>query len=138
MATFEMKSFKWISWKLIFSNIYRFITREWLGPWIYNGMVEFILIKRNYFWIFAELVKWRNENQKSKNEVLIFKYTYQTFSKPNLIHQSQHFDLFKSNESLFWDNPLSNVHRCWLAMPLGAGFLRWVLACRTIEKKTKV
>ena len=22
-------------------------------------------------------------------------------------------------------------------MPLGAGFLRWVLACRTIEKKTK-
>ena len=22
---------------------------------------------------------------------------------------------------------LSNVHRCWLAMPLGAGFLRWVL-----------
>ena len=31
--------------------------------------------------------------------------------------------------------PLSNVHRCWLAMPLGAGFLHWVLACRTIEKK---
>ena len=26
---------------------------------------------------------------------------------------------------------------CWLAMPLGAGFLRWVLACRTIEKKTE-
>ena len=34
--------------------------------------------------------------------------------------------------------PLSNVRRCWLVMPLGAGFLRWVLACRTIEKKTKV
>ena len=33
---------------------------------------------------------------------------------------------------------LSNVRKCWLAMPLGAGFLRWVLACRTIEKKTKV
>ena len=33
---------------------------------------------------------------------------------------------------------LSNVRRCWLAMPLGAGFLRWVLACRTIEKKTKI
>ena len=34
---------------------------------------------------------------------------------------------------------LSNVRRCWLAMPLGAGVLRWVLACRTIEKKkTKV
>ena len=32
---------------------------------------------------------------------------------------------------------LSNVRRCWLAMPLGAGFLRWVLACRTIEKKRK-
>ena len=31
---------------------------------------------------------------------------------------------------------LSNVRRCWLAMPLGAGFLRWVLACHTIEKKT--
>ena len=27
---------------------------------------------------------------------------------------------------------------CWLAMPLGAGFLRWVLACRTIkEEKTR-
>ena len=34
--------------------------------------------------------------------------------------------------------PLSNVRKCWLAMPLGAGFLRWVLACRTIEKKTEV
>ena len=33
---------------------------------------------------------------------------------------------------------LSNVRRCWLAMPLGGGFLCWVLACRTIEKKTKV
>ena len=33
---------------------------------------------------------------------------------------------------------LSNVRRCWLAMPLGAGVLRWVLACRTIEKKTKI
>ena len=31
----------------------------------------------------------------------------------------------------------SNVRKCWLAMPLGAGFLRWVLACHTIEKKTK-
>ena len=31
---------------------------------------------------------------------------------------------------------LSNVRRCWLAMPLGAGVLRWVLACRTIEEKT--
>ena len=28
---------------------------------------------------------------------------------------------------------LSNVRRCWLAMPLGAGVLRWVLAWRTIE-----
>ena len=25
---------------------------------------------------------------------------------------------------------------CWLAMPLVAGFLRWVLACCSIEKKT--
>ena len=35
---------------------------------------------------------------------------------------------------------LSNVRKCWLAMPLGAGFLRWVLAagCLTIEKKTKL
>ena len=33
---------------------------------------------------------------------------------------------------------LSNVHRCWLAMPLGAGFLHSVLACRTIEIKMKV
>ena len=33
---------------------------------------------------------------------------------------------------------LSNVRRCWLAMPLGAGFLRWVLACSTIEKKTEI
>ena len=34
-------------------------------------------------------------------------------------------------------NPLSNVRRCWLAMPPVAGFLSWVLACRKIEKKTK-
>ena len=34
-------------------------------------------------------------------------------------------------------NSLSNVRRCWLTMPLGAGFLRWVLACRTIEKKNE-
>ena len=33
---------------------------------------------------------------------------------------------------------LSNVRRCWLAMPLGAGVLSWVLECRTIEKTTKV
>ena len=33
--------------------------------------------------------------------------------------------------------PLSNVRRCRLAMPLGAGFLRWVLACRTIKRKKK-
>ena len=26
---------------------------------------------------------------------------------------------------------------CWLAMPLGAGILRWVLAFRTIEKNRK-
>ena len=31
---------------------------------------------------------------------------------------------------------LSNVRRCWLAIPLGAGVLCWVLACHTIEKKT--
>ena len=31
----------------------------------------------------------------------------------------------------------SNVCSCWLAMPLGAGVLRWVLACHTIEKKKK-
>ena len=30
---------------------------------------------------------------------------------------------------------LSNVRRCWLAMPLGAGVLSWVLACGTIENK---
>ena len=28
-------------------------------------------------------------------------------------------------------NPLSNVRMCWLAMPLVAGFLCWVLASRT-------
>ena len=28
-------------------------------------------------------------------------------------------------------------HRCWLAMPLVSGFLHWVLACHTIEKKRK-
>ena len=32
-------------------------------------------------------------------------------------------------------NPLSNVRRCWLSMPLGAGFLRWVLVWHTIERK---
>ena len=32
---------------------------------------------------------------------------------------------------------LSNVRRCWLAMPLGAGVLRWVLACHTIEESQK-
>ena len=33
---------------------------------------------------------------------------------------------------------LSNVRRFWLVMFLGAGVLSWVLACRTIEKRTKV
>ena len=28
--------------------------------------------------------------------------------------------------------PLSNVCRFWQAMPLGAGFVRWVLACHII------
>ena len=32
---------------------------------------------------------------------------------------------------------LSNVRRCWLAMPVGAGILRWVFACHKIEKQTK-
>ena len=32
---------------------------------------------------------------------------------------------------------LSNVRRCWLAMPLGACFLSRVLACHTIERKTE-
>ena len=31
--------------------------------------------------------------------------------------------------------PLTNVRSCWLAMPLGAVFLRWVLACRIIEEE---
>ena len=39
---------------------------------------------------------------------------------------------------LLWTGTLSNDRRCWLAMPLGAGVLRWVLACHTIEKKPKV
>ena len=41
--------------------------------------------------------------------------------------------------------PVSNVRRCWLTMPLGAGFLRWVLAlsagcCHAVQyrEKTKV
>ena len=34
--------------------------------------------------------------------------------------------------------PLSNVRKCWLAMPLGAGFLCWVLSfCKIEEEKTK-
>ena len=41
------------------------------------------------------------------------------------------------NNSLLTRTTL-NVRRYWLAMPLGAGVLRWVLACRTIKKKTKV
>ena len=45
------------------------------------------------------------------------------------------FTLFQSNESLFWDNPLLNVQRCWLAVPLGAGSLCQLVCC-TIEKKT--
>ena len=32
---------------------------------------------------------------------------------------------------------LSYVCRCWLAMPLGAGFLSWVLACHTIKRRKK-
>ena len=41
-------------------------------------------------------------------------------------------------KKLLLTETLSNVRRCWLAMPLGAGILRWVLACHTIEKKTKI
>ena len=33
---------------------------------------------------------------------------------------------------------LSNVRRCWLAMPLGACVQSCMMAYRTIEKKTKV
>ena len=36
--------------------------------------------------------------------------------------------IFKSADSLKW-------FRCWLAMPLVADFLRWVLVCRTLERK---
>ena len=32
---------------------------------------------------------------------------------------------------------LSYVRRCWLAMPLGAGILCWVLACNTIEENKR-
>ena len=32
---------------------------------------------------------------------------------------------------------LSNVRRCLLAMPVGAGVLSWVLAWRTIERKNE-
>ena len=30
---------------------------------------------------------------------------------------------------------LKNDRKSWLAMPLGAGLLHWVLACRTIDEK---
>ena len=40
------------------------------------------------------------------------------------------------NNSLLTGTHL-NVRRCWLYMPLGAGVLRWVLACHTIENKNK-
>ena len=33
---------------------------------------------------------------------------------------------------------LSNVRRCWLAMPLVAGFLRWVLFAVQEREKIKV
>ena len=49
------------------------------------------------------------------------------------------WDPLKCTGQLFFIyGTLSNVRRGWLAMPLGAGVLSWVLACRTIEKKTKV
>ena len=35
----------------------------------------------------------------------------------------------------YWTESFSNVRRCWLAMPLGAGILSWLLACRTIEEE---
>ena len=34
-------------------------------------------------------------------------------------------------------SPTCHHDTCWLAMPLGAGFLRWVLACHTIEEENK-
>ena len=37
----------------------------------------------------------------------------------------------------FWYAPLANVHTRWLDMPLCAGILSWVLACRTVEKQNK-
>ena len=39
--------------------------------------------------------------------------------------------------NLLLTETLSNVRRCWLAMPLGAGFLRWMLVCHTIERKNE-
>ena len=41
------------------------------------------------------------------------------------------------NNSLLTRTTL-NVRRYWLAMPLGAGVLRWVLACRTIEEENSI
>ena len=40
--------------------------------------------------------------------------------------------------NLLLTRTLLNVRRSWLAIPLRAGVLRWVLAWRTIEKNTKV
>jgi len=63
--------------------------------------------------------------------------SYQDFQLPRLpATKTFSYQDFIHMEHL--DKPLSNVCMCWLAMPLVAGFLRWVLACRTIEKKTKV
>ena len=55
------------------------------------------------------------------------------FKTLKITTQLEHFRALEcSNRSI------ANVRRCWLAMPLGAGLLSWLLACHTIEKKTKV
>ena len=37
-------------------------------------------------------------------------------------------------EDYAWKVYANSSQKCWLAMPLGAGFLSWVLACCTIKK----
>ena len=47
----------------------------------------------------------------------------------------------KSADSLkvnIWKVKLTPLRKCWLAMPLGAGILCWVLACHTIEKQKQI
>ena len=83
------------------------------------------LCKSRRCYKFSLYASFHTEGQLSTNILSkwIFADTFSTKSADSL--KCQHL------------KDLSNVRKSWLTMPLGAGILRRMLACRTIDKRKK-